>query len=57
MECLAFLVVAGIVAVALLCVFAGQVKCPYCRRRVEKDSGACPRCGRDLEPEFWKRPI
>jgi predicted amidophosphoribosyltransferase len=57
MECLAFLVVAGIVAVALLVVFAGQVQCPYCRRRVEKDSGACPRCGRDLEPEFWKRPI
>jgi predicted amidophosphoribosyltransferase len=55
MECLAFLVVAGIVAVAVLVVFLGRVKCPYCRRRLEKDSMACPRCRRELEPEFWRR--
>jgi predicted amidophosphoribosyltransferase len=57
MECLAFLVVAGVVAVAALAVFLGRVKCPYCRRRVERDAAACPGCGRDLEPEFWKRLI
>jgi predicted amidophosphoribosyltransferase len=57
MECLAFLVVAGIVAVAVLVVFIGRVRCPSCRRRIDKDVAACPRCGRDLEPEFWKRPL
>jgi predicted amidophosphoribosyltransferase len=55
MECLAFLVVAGIVAVAVLVVFLGRVKCQYCRRRLEKDSMACPRCRRELAPEFWRR--
>lgn len=57
MECLAFQVVVGVVAVAVLVVFLGKVKCPYCRGRVEKESTACPRCGRELEPEFWKRLI
>jgi predicted amidophosphoribosyltransferase len=57
MECLAFLVVLGVVVSAVIVVVLGKARCPYCRRRVERDSGACPRCGRDLEPEFWKRPI
>jgi hypothetical protein len=42
MECLAFLVVAGVVVVAVLVVFLGKVNCPSCRRRVEKESTACP---------------
>lgn len=57
MECLAFLVVTSVIVVAALAVFLGRVKCPYCRRRVERDAAACPACGRDLEPEFWKRLI
>jgi predicted amidophosphoribosyltransferase len=57
MECLAFFVVVGVVALAALVVFLGKARCPYCRRRVEKDSSACRRCGRELEPEFWKRLI
>lgn len=57
MESLAFLVVAGVVVVAALVVFLGKVTCPYCRWRVEKESTACPRCGRELETEFWRRPI
>ena len=56
-ECLAFLAVIGIVVSAVLVVFLGKVKCPYCHRRVEKSSSGCPRCKRDLEPEFWKRLI
>jgi len=55
--CLAFLAVMGIVVSAVLVVFLGKVKCPYCHRRVEKSSSGCPRCKRDLEPEFWKRLI
>jgi predicted amidophosphoribosyltransferase len=57
MECLAFLLVVGVVAVAAIGITLGKVKCPYCHRRVDQDAGACPRCGRDLEPEFWKRQI
>jgi len=56
-ECLAFLGVASVVAVAALAVFLGEVKCPRCHRRMERSSIVCPHCGRDLEPELWKRWI